>query len=73
MANRSLPQFYGQNGLGRFLGLSGSRIGQINPPPDAFADGRPVWSEETAARLKLEREARRAQRRGALVEGAATA
>ena len=66
MANRSLPQFYGRNGLGRFLGVSDTRIGQINPPPDASVDGRPVWSEETAARMKLEREARRAQRRGEL-------
>jgi hypothetical protein len=62
MSNKSEPRYFGRNGLGRFLGVSDTRIGQINPPADAWVDGRPVWSEETAARMKRDREKRRARR-----------
>jgi hypothetical protein len=57
-----VQQFFGRGGLARFMGISEARIGQINPQPDALVDGRPVWLPETAARLKVERESRRAQR-----------
>jgi len=60
----AIPRFLGRNALGRYVGLSDTRITQLNPPPDATVDGRPVWSEETATRLKREREARAAQRGG---------
>jgi hypothetical protein len=58
----AILRFYGRGALARFLGVSEVRISQINPAPDAFVDGRPVWLPATAARLKAEREARRAER-----------
>jgi len=63
-----VQRLFGRGGLARFLGITETRVGQINPPPDALVDGRPAWSYETAARLKAEREARlrmRSERRGA--------
>ena len=58
----AIQRFFGRGGLARFIGISEARIGQINPQPDALVDGRPVWLPETAARLKVERESRRAHR-----------
>jgi len=55
-------QLFGRSGLARFLGISDRRVGDVAPPPDALVDGRPAWLPETAARLKVEREARRAKR-----------
>ena len=60
-----IQRFLGRGGLARFMGISEARIGQIDPAPDALVDGRPVWLPETAARMKLERETRLAQRRQA--------
>jgi hypothetical protein len=57
-----IQRFFGRGGLARFMGISEARIGQINPQPDALVDGRPVWLPETAARLKVARESRRAHR-----------
>ena len=62
MTKQPVPQYFGRNGLGRFVGVSDTRIGQMNPQADATVDGRPVWSLETAIRLKREREARVAHR-----------
>jgi hypothetical protein len=58
----AIQRFFGRGGLARYMGISEARIGQLDPPPDALVDGRPVWLPETAARLKLERETRRAER-----------
>lgn len=57
-----IQRFLGRGGLARFLAISEARVGQINPEPDALVDGRPVWLPETAARLKVARESRRAHR-----------
>lgn len=57
----AIQKFLGRGGLARFIGISEARIGQINPLPDALVDGRPVWRPETAARMKLDRERRRAR------------
>jgi hypothetical protein len=62
MTTRTLPRFYGPAGLARFLGVSDTRVRQIKPAPDALLDGRPVWSQETANRLKRERDARASAR-----------
>jgi len=53
-----IPELYRRNGLGRFIGVSGTYIGMLNLTPDALVDGYPAWSKETAMRLKAEREAR---------------
>jgi hypothetical protein len=58
----AIQKFFGRGGLARYIGVSEARVGQIDPAPDALVDGRPAWSPETAARLKLEREARLAKR-----------
>ena len=58
----SLPSFLGRAGLARYLSVSETRIGQLNVPPDALADGRPLWTPETAARLKFQRDQRLAAR-----------
>jgi hypothetical protein len=59
---QQIQRFFGRGGLARFMGISEARIGQIDPEPDALVDGRPVWLPETAARMKLERETRLAER-----------
>lgn len=59
---QQIQRFLGRGGLARYMGISEARIGQIGPAPDALVDGRPVWLPETAARMKLERETRLAQR-----------
>ena len=61
----AIQRFFGRTGLARFIGVSEARVGQIDPAPDALVDGRPAWSPETAARLKLEREERLAKRQAA--------
>lgn len=58
----AIQRYLGRGGLARFLGISESRTCQLDPPPDALVDGRPVWLPETAARVKVERETRRAER-----------
>jgi hypothetical protein len=60
-----ITRYFGRGGLARYLGISEARVGQINPAADALVDGRPVWLPETAARLKLQREEQRAERRAA--------
>jgi hypothetical protein len=57
-----IQRFFGRGGLARYMGISEARIGQLDPGPDALVDGRPVWTPETAARMKLERETRLAER-----------
>lgn len=57
-----IQRFLGRGGLARYMGISEARIGQIDPEPDALVDGRPVWLPETAARMKLARETRLAER-----------
>lgn len=66
-------RYFGRGGLARFLGISEARVGQIDPAADAFVDGRPVWLPETAVRLKVEREARRAERQAGKRRSAAHA
>jgi len=69
-----IQKFFGRGGLARYMGISEARVGQLDPAPDALVDGRPVWLPETAARLKLERERRRAERQvGKRTRGAAEA
>lgn len=58
----TIPTFFGRGGFARFLGISEARVGQIDPAPDALVDGRPIWGPETAARVKVEIETRRARR-----------
>jgi hypothetical protein len=54
--------FVGRVGLARILDLSEQWVRQLDPPPDALIDGRPAWTLETSARLKVELAARRAER-----------
>lgn len=62
----SIPRFYGRTDLARYLGVSVTRIGQLNIPADAWAGDRPLWTPATASRLRIELEQRRAARiRGA--------
>ncbi len=68
-----MQRFLGPGGLARFLGISEVRTRQIVPPPDALIDGRPAWTPETAARLKVELEARRAGRQAGKRAGRSTA
>jgi hypothetical protein len=58
----AIQRYFGRSGLARFLGVTETRVGQLNPSPDALVDGRPVWALETAARLKVTRESRLAER-----------
>lgn len=55
---------FGCGGLARYLGVTETAVRFMKVPPDAMVDGRKAWTEETAARLKTERDARRARRQG---------
>lgn len=56
-------KLYGCGGLARYLGVTETAIRLKKIPPDALVDGRKAWTEETAERLRAEREARRSARR----------
>ena len=52
----------GCGALARRLGVTETRVRQMKIPPDALVDGRSAWTEETAERVRAQREARRLHR-----------